>query len=128
MVLDTDKFHWFLVICWALWNRRCKKLAERESDDSLQLIDKTRQYFATFKEANEKQAKSSGVSQNAQWNPPSTGKIKINFDGATFKDPIGAGDGLIARDHNGHCGAWNHKFATSINEASMLKLWHFECQ
>ncbi|KAL0413862.1 UNVERIFIED_CONTAM: hypothetical protein Sradi_1587900 [Sesamum radiatum] len=100
----------------------CKKLAEGESEDSLQLIDKTRQYFATFKEANEKQAKSSGVSQNAEWNPPLTGKIKINFDGATFKDPIGAGTGLIAKDHNGNCGAWNHKFATSINEASMLKL------
>ncbi|KAL0402222.1 UNVERIFIED_CONTAM: hypothetical protein Slati_4252100 [Sesamum latifolium] len=73
--LDTDKFQWFLKICWALWNRRCKKLAEGESEDSLQLTDRTRRYFAAFKEANGKQAKSSGVSKNARWNSPSTGKF-----------------------------------------------------
>ncbi|KAK4433554.1 hypothetical protein Salat_1117700, partial [Sesamum alatum] len=74
-------------------------------------------YLKAFQEANKKHARNPADPQYTRWIPSSTGKVKINFDGALFKVPAGAGAGMVARDHNGFCVAWNYQFIPHILDA-----------
>ena len=61
--------------------------------------------------------------QHIRWNPPPSTSLKINFDGAVFRETDEVGLGVVVCDHQGRVMASmfeNIKLASSSNEVEAL--------
>ena len=91
-------------IMWSLWHRR-NQVRNSSKEYPLSLVAPTAtQALADFQRANSSDAlqpRSYGQART-QWMPPVEGEIKVNFDGAQFRDLGKAGLGVIIRNSRGH--------------------------
>ena len=90
-------------IMWTFWHCR-NQVRSSSKENPLSLVASTPSQAVTdFQRANASDAtqpRSFGQSRT-QWTPPGEGEIKVNFDGAQFKDLGKAGLGVIIWDSRG---------------------------
>ena len=84
-----------------IWLRRNKlRVGEKVSD--LKLINSmARDALHEFQQANSSPPKPPPVQAPTKWKPPPLDWVKINFDGAVFKEHVEAGLGSIIRNDRG---------------------------
>ena len=89
-------------IMWTIWHRRNQVRTSTKDYPLTQVIHAATQALATFQDSVSGTPKQSRHSTQMQsrWSPPPMGMIKVNFDGAFFRDIRKAGIGVIVRDSN----------------------------
>ena len=100
-VLDSDcNSELFAMLVWNIWYRR--NLA-RTSPPGWPLEQIAQQAYQSLQEFRSAQPRKSVAATSGleRWQPPPANLIKINFDGAVFKDDERAGIGMVVRDSHG---------------------------
>ena len=90
-------------VMWTIWHRRNQVRTSSKEYLLSQVIPAASQALASFHDsvfAIPKQSRHNAPTQ-ISWSPPRVGTIKVNFDGAIFKDIRKAGIRVIVRDSNG---------------------------
>ncbi|KAL0287996.1 UNVERIFIED_CONTAM: putative mitochondrial protein [Sesamum radiatum] len=84
-----------------------KKLMEDKNQSAIDVINLADRLLREFAETSQSLAPRGSATRSLQnWQPPTYGIVKINFDGAVFDSRIEMGAGVIARDAAGECLAW----------------------
>ncbi|KAL0357695.1 UNVERIFIED_CONTAM: hypothetical protein Scaly_1455200 [Sesamum calycinum] len=103
--LSPSDFSLVVMTCWTIWWTRNLKLAHKHFLYPLQVIDFAATYLTAFqsqKLRNEKIV----MQPQPLWVCPPTDCIKINFDGGLLDGGRALGIGIIARNAEGSCVAW----------------------
>ena len=103
-VLETDKQpEQFASITWTIWFRRNQLRTSSKPFPLSQIIPSARQLLQEFNEVHPSvQAQNSNPQQlRPKWEPPPTSLLKINFDGAIFRETEEAGLGVVVQDSHG---------------------------
>ena len=103
-MLETDKQpEQFASITWTIWFRRNQLRTSSKPFPLSQIIPSARQTLQEFHEVHP--AAPAQISTPHQprpkWEPPPTSLLKINFDGAIFRETEEAGLGVVIRDSHG---------------------------
>ncbi|XP_023923166.1 uncharacterized protein LOC112034583 [Quercus suber] len=87
---------------WTIWSHRNQIRVQQNAYPITQVVPNAQQAFSIFQRANRVQQLQAMVSNTNQvtWIPPPANSLKINFDGALFKDINKAGLGVVI--HNDH--------------------------
>ncbi|KAL0401569.1 UNVERIFIED_CONTAM: hypothetical protein Slati_4186800 [Sesamum latifolium] len=97
---------------------------EDKNQLAIDVINLTDRLLREFADTNQSLAPRGIATRSLQnWQPPSYGVVKINFDGAVFDSRTEMGAGVIARDAAGECLAWrtrNFRFAANPSLAESL--------
>ena len=90
-------------IMWTIWSRRNQIRVQQRDYPISQVIPNAWQALSIFKRENRAQQYPATVSNTNQvsWMPPPTNSLKINFDGALFRDINKAGLGVVIRNEYG---------------------------
>ncbi|XP_050290257.1 uncharacterized protein LOC126728490 [Quercus robur] len=91
-------------IMWTIWSRRNQIRVQQRDYPISQVVPNARQALSVFQRENRaQQFPATMVSSTNQvtWMPPPTNSLKINFDGALFRDINKAGLGVVIRNENG---------------------------
>ena len=93
----------FAVLAWTIWTRHNQLRTSSKSFPITQVIPSAVQLIQDFSQA---QSDIPGVMsrvqrQSAKWEPPPPPLLKINFDGAVFKEKNEAGIGVVVWDSHG---------------------------
>ncbi|XP_057453511.1 uncharacterized protein LOC130745341 [Lotus japonicus] len=97
-VLPADEFDNFIMILWGIWKARNDSVFNKTKPDSQQVV---RMALVVRHDWLEHQvARGSRIQEEACWNPPSQGYLKINVD-AGWSGKEGTGYGLVARNAKG---------------------------
>jgi ribonuclease HI len=91
----------FIIICWALWQRRNKIRLHQEVDSINQVGLQAKSYLEEYMSENELSKSKPQPALAVRWMPPRKHKYKVNYDGAVFKETNEAGIGVIVRDSFG---------------------------
>ncbi len=91
----------FIVICWALWQRRNKLRIHQEVEPINQVGSKAKCYLEEYNRENDHSNPNPQAAPATRWMPPKMLRYKINYDGAVFKETNEAGIGVIVRDSQG---------------------------
>ena len=91
----------FIVMCWALWQRRNKLRLHQEVEPINQVGSKAKCYLEEFNRENDHSNAHPQAAPETRWLPPKILRYKINYDGAVFKETNEAGIGVIVRDFQG---------------------------
>ncbi|KAL0408340.1 UNVERIFIED_CONTAM: hypothetical protein Sradi_1768400 [Sesamum radiatum] len=116
-LLRPEDFEKFLIVSWFLWWNRNKLWMDNTLSSLLQNVSAALSYLATYKAASflRSPLTRSPRQMITKWNPPPPGTIKINFDGANFKQGRETGIGAVARDSRGFVVAWfSHRFVHQV--------------
>lgn len=91
-----DKVELLVVIMWNIWFRRNQLRVS-------QLLPTSQQSLTDYQQASsiQRAQRVTPPSTRVAWHPPPDGYVKINFNGATFKDINKAGLGVVIRDSFG---------------------------
>ena len=90
------------MVMWILWYRRNQMRVKNEDFPISQVVPFAVQALQDFSNANST-AQAPSVTKfpsHSRWSPPLLNSLKVNFNGATFKDIGKAGLGVVIR--NGH--------------------------
>ena len=92
-----------VVMMWTIWTRRNQIRVQQNAFPIAHVVPNARQMLSVFQRENKVHhapvsAPSTG---RVTWIPPPENSLKINFDGALFKDINKAGLGVIIRDNQG---------------------------
>ncbi|XP_030945809.1 uncharacterized protein LOC115970295 [Quercus lobata] len=100
---------------WTIWSRRNQIRVQQHDYPISQVVPNARQALFVSHRANRAQQSPATVSSTNRvtWIPPPTNSLKINFDGALFKDINKAGLGVVIRNENG-------QVLTSLSEQIQL--------
>ena len=90
-------------VMWSLWHRRNQVWTSPTDYPLSQVAPTVLQAMADFQRANSNDApQPRNFSQSRiRWSPPSEGMIKVNFDGAQFRDMGKMSLGVVIRDSRG---------------------------
>nr|POF21602.1 hypothetical protein CFP56_24727 [Quercus suber] len=90
-------------IMWTIWHRQNQIRTSAKDYPLSQVIHVASQALTTFHDSISGTSKQSRNCPRTQirWSPPPAGRIKVNFDGALFKDIRKAGIGVIVYDSTG---------------------------
>ena len=91
----------FIDIAWAVWNSRNKYILKFLSLDLVRICEHALKFVHYFEQCNEK-ILGDTVSYQRQWSPPSSGSLKMNFDGAILGQ-WGYGWGVVAEGEVAMC-------------------------
>ena len=103
-VLETDKQpEQFALITWTIWFRRNQLRTSSKPFPLSQIIPSARQLLQEFNEVHPSVPVQNSNPQQLwpKWEPPPTSLLKVNFDGAVFKETEEAGLGVVIRDSHG---------------------------
>ncbi|XP_075655236.1 uncharacterized protein LOC142625472 [Castanea sativa] len=91
------------MVMWTIWHRRNQVRTSSKEYPLSQVFHAASEALATFHQAISDAPKQTNHTRPApvKCSPPPSGKIKVNFDSALFKDIGKAGLGVIIRDNNG---------------------------
>jgi hypothetical protein len=81
----------FIIICWALWQRRNKIRIHQEVDPINQVGPKAKCYLEEFNRESDHSNSQPQATSAMRWMPPKMLRYKINYDGAVFKGPMKQG-------------------------------------
>ena len=92
-----------MVIMWTIWFRRNQIRVHQKDYPMTQVIPNSQQAISDFHCANMVQQSQALVSSTSRvsWIPPPANSLKINFDGALFKDINKSGLGVVIRNDLG---------------------------
>ncbi|XVF66077.1 hypothetical protein PTKIN_Ptkin10aG0005200 [Pterospermum kingtungense] len=79
--VSKESFEEGLMLCWAIWNNRNKKIKERYKQEALLVTRTTFSYLHEVRMAQNIIPKAEQT-EKVKWNPPAEGTYKVNFDGA----------------------------------------------
>ncbi|XP_050241310.1 uncharacterized protein LOC126690232 [Quercus robur] len=91
------------LVMWTIWHRRNRVRTSLKEFPLAQVAPTSIQALEVFQQANSNDAthfRDPPYSQ-VQWSPPAEGEIKVNFDGAQFRDMGKAGLGVVIRNSRG---------------------------
>uniref|UniRef100_A0A2N9GNK1 RNase H type-1 domain-containing protein n=1 Tax=Fagus sylvatica TaxID=28930 RepID=A0A2N9GNK1_FAGSY len=91
----------FIIICWALWQRRNKIRIHQEVDPINQVGPKAKCYLEEYNRETDHSNSQPQAAPAMRWMPPKMLRYKINYDGVVFKETNEAGIGVIVRDSHG---------------------------
>jgi hypothetical protein len=91
----------FIIICWALWQRR-NKIRLHQEVESINLVgSKAKCYLEEYTRETEHDKPQPQPALVVRWQPLRKHRYKVNYDGAVFKETNEAGIGVIVRDSRG---------------------------
>ena len=93
----------FVVLAWTIWTRRNQLRTSSKPFPLMQVIPSATQLIQDFTQAQPTipTVMTRTQRQPAKWEPPTPPLLKINFDGAVFKEKGEAGIGVVVRDSHG---------------------------
>jgi ribonuclease HI len=91
----------FIIICWALWQRRNKLRLNQEVDSINHVGLQAKSYLEEYMRENEPSNPKPQPALAVRWIPSRKHRYKVNYDGAVFKETNAAGIGVIVRDSSG---------------------------
>ena len=91
------------MVLWTIWYRRNQIRVKNEDYPISQVVLNAFQALEDFKRANHVAPTQIATisSPQTRWSPPPSNYLKVNFDGATFKDIGKAGLGVVIRGSHG---------------------------
>ena len=91
----------FATLVWTIWSRRNTLRTNRLPFPLSQVAPSASQTLQTFAQALTVPRRQSSAlpKQHVKWNPPPSTSLKINFDGAIFRETDEAGLGVVVCDH-----------------------------
>ena len=91
------------MVLWTIWYRRNQIRVKNEDYPISKVVLNAFQALEDFKRANHVAPTQIATisSPQTRWSPPPSNYLKVNFDGATFKDIGKAGLGVVIRDSHG---------------------------
>ncbi|KAL0445988.1 UNVERIFIED_CONTAM: hypothetical protein Slati_1726700 [Sesamum latifolium] len=95
--LDNADFWLLLCLCWFIWWCRNEMAMNGHCLDPPQVVCFAFQYLSSFLSQNSDDVVRAAPPSRAKWIAPALGHIKINFDGATFRNGRELGVGVVAR-------------------------------
>ncbi|XP_075669944.1 uncharacterized protein LOC142639686 [Castanea sativa] len=95
--------NYFATIVWTIWHRKNALRTTAKPCPVQQVLHEARSAQATFVRSipPKRPDQGSGDPQQITWKPPVSQKLKVNFDGAVFREEQRAGVGVIIRDEHG---------------------------
>ncbi|KAL0350015.1 UNVERIFIED_CONTAM: hypothetical protein Sradi_4150700, partial [Sesamum radiatum] len=103
--LSPSDFSLVVMTCWTIWWTRNLKLAHKHFLYPLQVIDFAATYLTAFQSQKFRNGKIE-MQPQPLWVCPPTECIKINFDGGILDGGRALGIGIVARNAQGSCVAW----------------------
>ena len=103
-VLEKDRQpELFASITWTIWFRRNQLRTSNKPFPLSQIISSAKQMLQEFTEVHlaAPVQNSSPQQSRPKWEPPPPSLLKINFDGAVFRETEEAGLGVVVRDSHG---------------------------
>ena len=91
----------FIIICWALWQRRNKLRLNQEVVSINQVGMQAKCYLEEYRRENEPSNSNPQPALAVRWIRSRKHRYKVNYDGAVFKETHAAGIGVIVRDSSG---------------------------
>ena len=91
------------LVMWTIWHHRNRVCTSLKEFPLAQVAPTTIQALEVFQQANSDDATHfrDPPYSRVQWSPPAEGEIKVNFDGAQFRDMGNAGLGVVIRNSRG---------------------------
>lgn len=116
--LTDGDFSLFVVTCWALWNNQNNHMHSNLIRSPAEIVEFSRQYVQNFVDAIFHQVLDNVLPLptviSRKWSSPPMSWIKMNFDGACFKEEGAVGLGVVARNRNG-CFLEGHSLMIGAN-------------
>ncbi|XP_012847426.1 PREDICTED: uncharacterized protein LOC105967373 [Erythranthe guttata] len=107
---DSAQFEYCVVICWAIWNARNKKLFEDMDKSAMDIILFAKKFTSDMRGLSSvvlsPRPLYSSKRSTIRWEAPPRGVVKINFDASLCSIDNGCGLGGLARDFDGRCVGW----------------------
>ncbi|XVF82801.1 hypothetical protein PTKIN_Ptkin16aG0079000 [Pterospermum kingtungense] len=116
--MPKEHFEEGLVVMWALWNWRNKKIKEGVKIDAKIVVRRSLSYLHEFKKA---QLKEANLTTALTWKPPDGTTYKVNFDGAVHMEEAVGGAGVVIRDWRGHIIGAMHATTNGISTAELAE-------
>uniref|UniRef100_A0A803Q3X2 Reverse transcriptase n=1 Tax=Cannabis sativa TaxID=3483 RepID=A0A803Q3X2_CANSA len=97
---DKDKFEFFLVLTWNIWNVRNNVIHGGTAPMAGEMVDWCRTYLTEF-QGGGAAAMSRVRSENSKWGAPDLGQMKINVDARVKSGGGVSGIGCVVRESGG---------------------------
>lgn len=110
----------FALVCWTIWYGRNQIRLKHSVYPISQMLLQASQALQDFLHALPSPAQPSVTSPRVRWIPPLASALKINFDGALYKDINTAGLGVVFCDHRGLVLAENVSLAPSSDDVEAM--------
>ena len=103
LITNQQDLKLFSSLAWLIWTQRNLVRLNKPSINSHQLAATTKELVAEFTQTVPLPLHPRLVANSTQtrWRPPTHGMVKINCDGATFRDQKMSGVGVVIRDNSG---------------------------
>ncbi|KAL0403558.1 UNVERIFIED_CONTAM: hypothetical protein Sradi_1996600 [Sesamum radiatum] len=104
--LNSKDFGLFLTIAWSIWQARNRRIAENSASSPMDIICSAHSFLSAYEGVCSQTIQLLHPRRPASWEPPPSGTVKVNFDGACLEGDKAGGVGVIARNSAGQCLAW----------------------
>ena len=103
LITNQRDLEFFFTSAWLIWAQRNRICLSKTTVSSPQIAATAREHLAEFTQniTTPQFPWVTATPSQIIWCPPSQGLVKINCDGATFKDQNKSGIGVVIRDENG---------------------------
>ncbi|XP_075645135.1 uncharacterized protein LOC142616141 [Castanea sativa] len=91
----------FAFVTWSIWNKRNATRMQASSLPFNQLYQDMRDRLNEYQLAQEPPIPKFMTPRATRWFPPQSSQLKVNYDGALFKEIWQAGIGVVVRDAEG---------------------------
>ena len=92
---------YFAATCWLLWHKRNQSRLHLPSVDYAQIRTRAEALIQEYTNIQSKEQRRSPQNSKVSWQPPTSNKYKVNFDGAIFRESKEGGIGVVVRDQQG---------------------------
>ncbi|XP_050255093.1 uncharacterized protein LOC126700980 [Quercus robur] len=113
------------MVMWTIWHQRNQLRVSSNVFPKAQVLQQATQSLATFQQSQQSLIQPSATSRpqpRAHWSPPPSNCLKLNFDGAVFREFGKVGLGVVVHDCQGNAiASWSKQaplpFSSDIVEA-----------
>ncbi|CAI9785388.1 unnamed protein product [Fraxinus pennsylvanica] len=117
---EVSKLDTFFMLTWSFWFRGNKYVNEHIWLDPRKNADTALGMLESYSKA--RKTNNSQIRKHFKWKPPDFNFLKLNVDGATFKELDKAGIGAVLRDHSGQVIMAMSKIENSVEESEVIEL------
>ncbi|KAL7149948.1 hypothetical protein ABFS83_05G076100 [Erythranthe nasuta] len=115
--IDKSDFEYCIVICWAIWHARNKRVFEDVHRSALDVIVLAKKFLAHVRDSAEVLRTKLGPSArtlNSSWEAPPRDEVQINFDASLTSADHGCRLSGLARSADGSCLGWFSTWSSSL--------------
>ncbi|CAI9765177.1 unnamed protein product [Fraxinus pennsylvanica] len=117
---EFSKLDVFFMLIWSFWFRRNKYVHEQIRLDPRKIADKALGLLASFNSA--RKTNCVQIRKYFKWSPPDINFLKLNVDGATFKELDRVGIGVVLKHYSGKVIMAMSKIEISVEESEEIEL------